>query len=351
MPAATYPGGIWSPTTKTDKVDLVQAEHMNAAQREIKAVQTELGIDVAGSKANLLTRLAVLMTVAGAVAQGTGFPAGPIEGQLFYRTDEDTPYIYDGAAWDSLLAVADNAITNAKMADDAIHQVELYTTTGEVNSIYNNSARFWVVGHQDTQGAAYSNVVTRCIQDGNDEGSLTLAGGEYGFYPQSKYTGGRMYFNTRYVQSSGKEHWIFLLYDKVEKKILSGYSAPDHPCYGQGAEEDKIPHPFADYWDKSLPANLEIILLDNDKLNEIKAKVTRNRGILEIIQEEYEIDELSTPIYEPREIIEIDEFGDRKGEVIKTYKNKTRYGKTKTLKRRMVATLPPYIKYRSLKLK
>ncbi len=36
--------------------------------------------------------------------QGTSFPAAPSEGQTFYRTDQDTMYIYDGTQW---VAMAD----------------------------------------------------------------------------------------------------------------------------------------------------------------------------------------------------------------------------------------------------
>ena len=37
--------------------------------------------------------------------QGTSFPAGPVEGQTFYRSDLDTMYIYDGSNW---VALSDN---------------------------------------------------------------------------------------------------------------------------------------------------------------------------------------------------------------------------------------------------
>ena len=126
MPTATYPGGIWSPTIKTDKVDLVNAEHMNATQREIKAVQTELGADVAGSKTDLVTRLAVILADSGAVAQGTGFPGSPIEGQPFYRIDTDILYIYDGSAWDSVgvfLGYAAGGILSGSYPDPSISAI------------------------------------------------------------------------------------------------------------------------------------------------------------------------------------------------------------------------------------
>lgn len=99
--AASYPGAIWAPTTKTDKVDLVAAEHINRAQEETVAAQTELGADVAGTQTNLLTRLARMMANNGALAQGTSFPGSPNDGDIFYRTDQNVLYVYNGASWDS----------------------------------------------------------------------------------------------------------------------------------------------------------------------------------------------------------------------------------------------------------
>src|SRR3989338_5052107 len=100
--AASYPAAIWAPTTKTDKVDLVAAAHMNRAQEEIVAAQTELGADVAGSQTNLLTRLGRMMAANGAFVQGTSFSVSPNDGDPFYRTDQNVLYVYNGATWDSL---------------------------------------------------------------------------------------------------------------------------------------------------------------------------------------------------------------------------------------------------------
>ena len=52
-----YPSTIWTPSTKADNTDDVEADHINDAQTEIVAVQTELGTDVAGSQTDLKTRL------------------------------------------------------------------------------------------------------------------------------------------------------------------------------------------------------------------------------------------------------------------------------------------------------
>lgn len=209
---------------------------------------------------------------------------------------------------------------------------------------------------------------------------LILPGGQYGFYPQvkgSSGTNGRhsadiagtsgmdwwipqtnyittinlrgeditFYAQQRYVSSSGKDHWMFFLIDKNTNQILASYQAPDHPCYGQGGDETEIPHPFVDYFNKPLPDQLGIILVDNEILPKLKSQVTRKRSLLTIINEDYEVDQLSSPVYTPREIVEIDEFGDRRGEVIKVFAD------GKELKRRLVETLPSCISYKKLKPK
>lgn len=216
---------------------------------------------------------------------------------------------------------------------------------------------------------------------------LTLPGGTYGFYPQIKSSaavgntwmshisqkdntvltgwttylttiaiwtegGNTIYARQRYVTSSGKDHWMFFLLDSSTKQVLAGYQAPDHPCYSSGGDENDIPHPFGSYD----PEKHEVILADNEVLQELKSKVTSKRSLLTIINEEYEIDFDSEPMYEPREIIEIDEYGDKEGEILQKIKTpewaKIMIGKDEIyLKRRLVETLPDYISYKKLKPK
>lgn len=157
--------------------------------------------------------------------------------------------------------------------------------------------------------------------------NLTLPGGEYGFYPQVKgvltevatvkvtaqiasalpvnsyvtniavssdtqYSA--VYAQQRYVTSSGEVHWVFILRDKATKKILSMYQAPDHPCFGNGGKPLLVPHPFGDY----NPEKHEIIVInpsDEDVFNMQDACIMPedkpDRDILEVITEDYEIDE------------------------------------------------------------
>ena len=56
--AASYPGAIKSFTQQTDLVDVIDAVDVNSAYDEIEAIETELGIDPAGTAIDLTTRLA-----------------------------------------------------------------------------------------------------------------------------------------------------------------------------------------------------------------------------------------------------------------------------------------------------
>ncbi|RLI83631.1 hypothetical protein DRP04_00970 [Archaeoglobales archaeon] len=136
---------------------------------------------------------------------------------------------------------------------------------------------------------------------------LTLPGGEYGFYPQLKNesssyaaywgydssasqarwaarqygtsyatriqlsAGGGIagYAQQRYVTSSGEVFWIFLLRDKQTGRIIAGYQAPDHPCFGNGNDPVLVPHPFGNYD----PEKHEIVVINPtiEQLKEMKA--------------------------------------------------------------------------------
>ncbi len=121
----------------------------------------------------------------------------------------------------------------------------------------------------------------------------TLPGGEYGFYPQIKMSGGSttyfgavsvevtkvittawttyktaitlkapatkvIYAQQRYVTASGDIHWLFLLKDKATGETISVCQAPDHPCFGNGNRPLLVPHPFNSY----NPKDHEIIVVN-----------------------------------------------------------------------------------------
>ena len=187
----------------------------------------------------------------------------------------------------------DGSVTEAKLANGAVSQAKLKTSTGSVST-----------------GNAYLT-------------NLTLPGGEYGFYPQlqapagvtitaqiavplaatafvtniaiaSNYVDNTVYARQRYVTSSGEVFWIFILRDKITKEVKSMYQAPDHPCFGNGGKPLLVPHPFGSYD----PDKHEIIVInpsDEDVFNMQDACIMPedkpDRDILEVIVKDYEIDE------------------------------------------------------------
>jgi hypothetical protein len=128
-----------------------------------------------------------------------------------------------------------------------------------------------------------------------------------------------VYAQQRYVTSSGEVFWIFILRTKFDEEItgkdvdgnpltytrpkgtiISMYQAPDHPCFGNGGKPLLVSHPFGSYDE----TKYEIIVI-NPSHEEVEAmKKMGERGenepdkdLLEVIMEEYEIDEDSTPAW------------------------------------------------------
>jgi hypothetical protein len=99
--SSSYPTGYFSYTTKADEVDDVAADHINQLQVDAIALGTAVGTVPQGSKATMTERLSVCIGTDGALAHSNAFPGSAVDGQMFYRDDEDVLYVYDGASWDA----------------------------------------------------------------------------------------------------------------------------------------------------------------------------------------------------------------------------------------------------------
>lgn len=114
--SSTYPTSIIAFTTKTNRVDLVDAAHVNSLQDEVVAIETELGSAVKGTATDLKTRLARSLANNGDLRNGTSFPVTEIgDGTPFYRTDEDTFYVYNGSSWIGTSSTSNLAFSAATM--------------------------------------------------------------------------------------------------------------------------------------------------------------------------------------------------------------------------------------------
>lgn len=247
--AADYPGAIKNFLALEDGVDTVLAQHMNERGDEITAIETELGADVAGSMSDLVARLTVVLEDNGALKADS-----VITTTLKTATSEQST----GAAGASV------AVTGGAYC--FWPQVKGSTTTNDVRV-----APYW-----------------------NGVANLTTSYATYVYL----YEGGAdtVYSQFRYVTSSGRDHWIWLLIDKVTREILCSSSAPDHPSYGNGGDKEAMPHPFKNYDE----TKHEIVLIDKKTCNDLKkeSKDTK-KSMLTLLNESYSPDMEKEEAYEP----------------------------------------------------
>lgn len=244
---ASYPGAIKNFLSLQDGVDRVIAAHPNDRAGEITAIETELGIDPAGSVSDLKTRLAVAINNDGSLKT----------------------------------IAADKVITTS-----------LKTAQGEVSTATN--ANLTLPGgefgfYPQIKGDVGADKGITIANDREDTAS-------YATVIFINIESGTVFAQQRYVTSSGLDHWIFLLVDKTTKDILQAYQAPDHPAYGNGGDFDKLPQPFGAYDD----TKYEIVLLDKDTCNALKAESkSTGKSILTLVNEDYKPNMDKEEVYQP----------------------------------------------------
>jgi len=149
------------------------------------------------------------------VPSGTEFPGAPVDGSIFYRTDEDLLYIYDGAGWERIQnhavdvvveqvgapaykdvqdwintmqsagAIADGAITATSYAiTDADEVAETFKVAGDMMAYFADGVVFTVSGSTGNDGdyttignatyaAGETTITVANVPDGTDDGNIT----------------------------------------------------------------------------------------------------------------------------------------------------------------------------------
>ena len=199
----------------------------------------------------------------------------------------------------SFVALVSGSVNETAMKDASISRAKLKTSTEDeltsstdqtvifasaadyglfpsIKSSAGSSARLF---NQAAQSTSTSFVTV--IHIGIDSGSVTA----------------RM----RYVTASGDVFWIWILRDKITKEILRVHTAPDHPAMTTG-DPETMPHPYPGF-DETIH---EIVCITSSKKNGKYGKVIddihkaarhNNKAISEIVFEDYEIDEISDPVW------------------------------------------------------
>ncbi len=193
-------------------------------------------------------------------------------------------------------AYADEA---AGLADGAVTQAKLATTTGEVSTSTNNVLLTLPGGtygfHPQIKSAAGGSafIITFCGKEGETKAPGTTYVTTISFHDVSGETG---YAQQRYITASGIDYWLFMLLDKSSKEIISTWAAPDHPSYGNGGDYMKLPHPFSSY-DSS---DHYIVLIEKEQTKQLRSDAEEQEvSLLTLINEDYKVDWLSAPKYVP----------------------------------------------------
>ncbi len=107
----------------------------------------------------------------------------------------------------------------------------------------------------------------------------------------------------RYITTSAKDHWLFLLVRKADGHIIKASSAPDHPSHFFGVDENTFPHPYTEYLEKPLPSDLEIVLVDIDDTKKLIKNKGNNEGILTMLYYDgYRVDMSKESSWKPRDM-------------------------------------------------
>lgn len=218
---------------------------------------------------------------------GSSAPSNPPAGQLWYDTGSSVVKIRYNSSWISWfncstqgVVINTGAITSAHIAAGAVDAARLASGAALGNIGSSGITGGYIGGGQIAQvhlKTTYGEV--------SGDGNRTLPGGTYGFYPQVKAASGfsvdafiasgatNASFVTniyiygasvgdgalqRYITSSGEVYWIFILRDRQNGTLLGVWSAPDHPCFGNGSDPVAVAHPFPDY----NPEKHEILLFN-----------------------------------------------------------------------------------------
>lgn len=329
MSLSNFPDSLDTFTDKTDNVDDVMAADINKLQDAVEALQGKVGIDSSavvtsleyilknassqnpGHKHNLAAGATDVTATADEVNKLAGVTGGTASANkaLVLGASKDVDELAIGTMTGNVVGnvtgnadTATSAGTATTVSDSAISQAKLKTSSGSVTATASNA---------------------------------TLPGGEFGFYPQVKCGSGGMqvtsrisqaqtstsyvtniyldqqgagsvYAQQRYVTASGEVFWIFILRDKDTKEIKAAWQAPDHPCFGNGGKPKLVPHPFPDYD----PETQEIVVVNpsREEVAEMRAACDidddniPDRDLIQVILEDYEIDEESSPAWPSKKV-------------------------------------------------
>ena len=265
---------------------------------------------------------------------GSSAPTSPDNGQLWYDTGSSMIKLRYNSSWVNVfncskgIVINTGAITSAHIATSAVDANRLASGAALGNIGSSGITGGYIAGGQIAQ--VHLKTTYGEVSGGSGvRANYTLPGGTYGFYPQVKMSdtetrvwqatmcmnypngsqnaagwtsyvtsitlyaeSGTMYALQRYITSSGEIFWIFVLREKDSGKVLSMWMGPDHPCFGNGADPERVPHPFPDY----NPDKHEILLFNPspDEVDDLREYMEDNGhdSLIDAFRQLYDLSDL-----------------------------------------------------------
>ena len=201
---------------------------------------------------------------------------------------------------DGVSVIREGKVTELMMGASAIAQSKLKTTTGSVSVQCGTETHGYTASLPggeygftlQVKGESNTQVNFEGMYNASMGTSYVTAGAR--FYNKNSGAAYYGYAQQRYVTSSGEVYWVFIQRDKITKAILATWQSNDHPCFGAGSDPEKVQYPKFPGFD---PSKHEIICItpSDDDVKAIRAKAGNDKDFIEVLIEDYEIDEESKP--------------------------------------------------------
>jgi len=193
----------------------------------------------------------------------------------------------------------DEIVAAASVSDASVTQAKLKTTTAESSSSVGGESNVSIAlpgGNYGLLGIHYkaTDQVTKATLL-NDNTGVSYEIQEV-YFEKIDAGSATVYVQQRYVQASGEVFWYMVLRDKVTKKVLAEFAAPDHPCMMQNGGPEEYPHPWKKRFD---PEKHEIIVVNPTKkeseqiAKDAVPESSPEIGWLEAISKRYKVNENS----------------------------------------------------------
>lgn len=204
------------------------------------------------------------------------------------------------------------AVTESKLGSSAVSQGKLKTSTPPGSASVLISATNTLYHTGSLPGGEYG--LRGKVRVNTSQSGFSSRGYGYGPSLSSSYvslggafestthTGWTGYIQERYITSSGEVHWIFSLRNRETGIVEKSWQAPDHICFGHGGDPEKVQHPYGDYDQDKY--ELVVINPPKDFVQKICRKTGNDMDFLQVIEDEYEIDDLSSPPW-PKEKVTV----------------------------------------------